>query len=208
MNENLDWNQRYVDADTPWDSGVPSHHLRALIAEGIIKPCRVLELGCGTGTNAIFLAQEGFQVTAVDLAEEAISRAKSKAEKASVKVEFLKADVTALPDLGAPFSLVFDRGTYHIVRKINLAGYQSMLEKVIDLEGLLLVLAGNANEDLHPEKGPPRVSASELCAELEGSCFDLLRLNESNFHGVRIDGEEVEPLSWAALLKRRATKRA
>lgn len=201
-----DWNQRYIDANTPWDTGVPSGHLKSLLTEGFIKPCRVLELGCGIGTNAIFLAQSGFDVTAVDLAEEAIKRARMKADEAGVKVNFLQADVTSLPDLGL-FSFAFDRGTYHIVRSINLAGFQSMLGRVLEAGGYYAVLAGNANEDAPPDKGPPRVGASELCAELEGTGFDLVRLIECKFHGVCIDGVEFEPLAWTALFRRRQAER-
>src|SRR5215813_6596565 len=144
MDEN--WNQRYIDSNTPWDSGVPSEHLKSLLAAGFIKPCRMLEIGCGTGTNAIFLAQSGFDVTAVDIAEEAIKRAKTKAEELGVKVKFIQADVTALPDVDPPFPFVFDRGTYHIVRSINLAGFQSILAQVVAPGGYYAVLAGNPNE--------------------------------------------------------------
>ena len=59
-----DWHKRYSDKDTPWDSGQPSRELERILEEGWIKPCRVLELGCGTGTNAVYLAQRGFEVTA------------------------------------------------------------------------------------------------------------------------------------------------
>lgn len=206
--ERRDWNQRYIDADTPWDSGIPSEELKAVISEGLIKPCRVFEVGCGTGTNAIFLAQSGFDVTAVDLSEVAINRAKEKAQAAGVKVNFLVADVTALPaEVGSKFPFVFDRGTYHIVRSVDLKGMQSALANLVAPDGYYLVLAGNANEDAPPDKGPPRVQASEMCAELEGNAFDLVRLKESNFRGVVIEGEEFSPLSWSAVFRRRQNSR-
>ena len=69
------WNNRYQQADTPWDSGVPSAQLVAALDGGLVAPCRALELGCGTGTNAIYLAQRGFDVTAVDAAPLAIETA-------------------------------------------------------------------------------------------------------------------------------------
>lgn len=203
-----DWNQRYIDSNTPWDSGVPSEHLKSLLNEGLISPCRMLEIGCGTGTNAIYLARAGFDVTAVDIAEEAIKRATEKAAQCGVNVKFIHSDLTALPDLGPPFEFVFDRGTYHIVRRINLPGFQSTLARVVATGGYFAVLAGNSNEDAPLEKGPPRVSASELCAEVEGSAFDLVRLIETKFHGVRIDGEDVEPLAWYALFRRRGINRS
>jgi methyl halide transferase len=205
--EKVDWNQRYINADTPWDSGTPSEELQRFLGRGLVKPCRVLEVGCGTGTNALFLAQAGFDVTAVDLSEEALRQAKAKAEKANLAVKFVQADITNLPDLGAPFPFVFDRGTYHIVRSINLSGMQKMLTNTIAPGGYYLVLAGNANEDAAPEKGPPRVKCAEMCAELENDTFDLVSLEEANFHGVRIAGQEYTPLSWSAVFRRRQTKR-
>jgi len=198
----VDWNERYIQADTPWDSGLPSKHLEQFLSEGRIKPCRTLELGCGTGTNAIFLAQQGFDVTAVDLSPAALESARAKAAQAGVKINFIEADVTAMPDLGAPFSFVFDRGTYHIVRKINLAGFQKMLAHVVEPAGFYLVLAGNANTLDAPDKGPPVVRACELSSEIEHNSFDLIELKQSVFHGVRIEGEEFTPLAWSAFFQR------
>lgn len=202
-----DWNQRYIDESTPWDSGEPSKELTRALDQKLIEPCRVLELGCGTGTNAIFLARAGFSVTAVDLSEEALRQARSKAEAAGVDIEFIQADVTALPDLGGAFPFVFDRGTYHVVREINLAGFIETISKVVAPGGTYLVMAGNANERVHKEDGPPKVRAHELCRELEGESFDLLRLEETVFHKVKIDGRVFEPLAWVAVFRRRESPR-
>ncbi|MBY0547318.1 MAG: class I SAM-dependent methyltransferase [Candidatus Obscuribacterales bacterium] len=205
--EKVDWDQRYVDSNTPWDSGTPSEVLSAFLDDENVQPGRALELGCGTGTNAIFLAQRGFEVTAVDLSATAIKMAKEKAEKAGCNVNFVQADVTALPDIGAPFPFVFDRGTYHVVRGINLEGLQSTLSHVVARGGFYLVLAGSANENAPPDNGPPRVTAHDLCRELEGTAFDLVRLEESNFHGIRIEGQEYKPVAWKAILRRREIDR-
>ena len=51
-----DWDRRYVDGHLPWDSGKPDVHLRRFIEDSKIVPCKTLEVGCGTGTNAIWLA--------------------------------------------------------------------------------------------------------------------------------------------------------
>lgn len=205
--EMTDWNQRYIDVDTPWDSGLPSEGLSGFLQKHCLKPSRVLELGCGTGTNAIFLAKAGFTVTAVDLSEAALQQARKKATQAEVSINFVQADVTALPDIGPPFPFVFDRGTYHVVRTINLKGLQNTLERVVESGGIYLVLAGNANEIGPPEKGPPRVTASELCTDLEYDKFDLISLEETHFHGIKIEGKEYTPLAWKAVLRRRLSSR-
>jgi 2-polyprenyl-3-methyl-5-hydroxy-6-metoxy-1,4-benzoquinol methylase len=204
---NTDWEQRYIEKDTPWDSGKPSTELQRLVSEGKVKPGRVLELGCGTGTNAIFLASLGFEVTAVDLSLTALERAREKAREAKVTVNFIQADVTALPDLGGPFPFVFDRGTYHVVRTVNLSGFQKMLAKVVEPLGIYLILAGNANTLAPTDVGPPVVRASELCSELESDCFDVLELKQTHFNGVMIGGKEFSPMAWAAILQRREQNR-
>src|SRR3954466_5138625 len=81
-----DWNQRYAAGDTPWESGQPSAELMRVLAEWKIGPCRVLEMGCGTGENAASLARQGFDVTAFDLVPLAIERAEAKIRAAGVKV--------------------------------------------------------------------------------------------------------------------------
>src|SRR5207302_243222 len=103
-----DWNQRYATGDVPWDSGQPSAELMRVLGEWKIQPCRALEMGCGTGENAVYLARQGFDVTAFDLAPLAIERAERKIRAAGVNVRLLKADVFNLPDVGPPFPFVFD----------------------------------------------------------------------------------------------------
>jgi SAM-dependent methyltransferase len=197
-----DWNERYRTGDLPWDSGRPSAELIRILREWEIVPCRALELGCGTGENAIYLAQQGFEVTALDIAPLAIERAEAKARSASVSVKLLAADVLALPDLGPQFPFVFDRGLYHAVRRENLEGYLRTLERVCAAGGWYLTLTGNANDPVVAEHGPPRVKAQELCGELDG-LFALVQLREFTFEGAPYEGTPFRPLAWSALLRRK-----
>lgn len=84
--------------------------LRALDDRGIAGPGRALDVGCGTGDNAIELARRGFEVSAIDVAERALARAREKADRAGLRVEFRLADVTRLDDDEGPFDLIVDRG--------------------------------------------------------------------------------------------------
>src|SRR5690348_686729 len=117
------WETRYQTGDTPWETGHPSTELQRVIAEEKVTPCAALELGCGTGVNAVWLAQRGFDVTALDIGPWAVERARGRAAAAGASVRFVTADVLAAPDVGGPFGFFFDRGCYHIVREENLAGY-------------------------------------------------------------------------------------
>ncbi len=199
MNELVNWDDRYKTGETPWDCGEPSKELQRVLSDRNIAPCRVLELGCGTGTNAIYLAQRGFAVTALDLAPRAIEQARAKADRAGVAVDFRQADLLRLPDLGSAFPFVFDRGVYHYLRNVDLPGFLGVLSRVTQSGGLYLTLAGNAN-DPNAGKGPPCVHAHELCLELSPS-FDLVQLREFNFAGIVIDGEPFKHLGWSALLR-------
>src|SRR5262249_50729465 len=89
MKEHPDWNDCYRDGSLPWDTGRPSSELQSVLSQNAIRPCRALELGCGTGTNCVWLAQQGFEVTGVDVAPLAVEAAEKRAKAAGVKVRFL-----------------------------------------------------------------------------------------------------------------------
>src|SRR5579859_2187690 len=141
MSEQDHWEARYTAGEPPpWDSGRVSAELVRRIAEAKIAPCRAVELGCGTGTNAVWLAQQGFDVTAIDISPTAIAQAEKRAKDAGVRIRFVTADITALPDLGPPFEFVFDRGCYHAVRRGNAGGFLRQLGKIMAPGALGIVL--------------------------------------------------------------------
>jgi 2-polyprenyl-3-methyl-5-hydroxy-6-metoxy-1,4-benzoquinol methylase len=82
-----------------------------LVTDGTLPPGRSIDLGCGEGDNAIFLAQHGFDVTAVDFAPSAITKARRKADAAGVEVQFLVDDLTDLRSVQGQFDLLVDYGT-------------------------------------------------------------------------------------------------
>ena len=67
MNKTTDFDERYRKGDLPWDTGRQDKNLELVIKEQTITPCHTLEFGAGTGTDAIWLAQKGFKVTALDI---------------------------------------------------------------------------------------------------------------------------------------------
>jgi SAM-dependent methyltransferase len=93
--------------------------LSALVEGSDALPAgRALDVGCGTGTQAVYLARNGWQVTGVDAVDRPLARARARADAARVIVDWIKADVTRLADLAPArltpgFTLVFDRGCFH-----------------------------------------------------------------------------------------------
>ncbi len=83
---------RYLRREAPWDSGICPPELMAFIQQH--SSGKALDLGCGTGTNAVVLAQHGWQVYAIGFAAPAIQRARRKAQQANVSVYFYHHSVT------------------------------------------------------------------------------------------------------------------
>jgi methyl halide transferase len=197
------WEVQYQAGGPPWETGRPSSELRRVLAEYRVRPCRAVELGCGTGSSAVWLARRGFAVTAVDLSPLAIRRARRRARAAGVWVDFRVGDVTDPAALSGPFDFFFDRGCYHAVRLADGPGYLRAVERVTRPGARGLVLLGNADE---PEDavGPPVVEAWQVRAEW-GRGFDILHLRPFRFDARR-DGEK-RYLGWSCWLRRASQER-
>ena len=111
--------KRYKSGDTPWDVGKPDFNLIEVVTQKPIQSSKVLEIGCGTGHNSIWLAQNGFQVTGTDTSDIAIEKAKEKASEANVQCDFILIDFLQNIIQGAPFEFIFDRGCFHLLTSEN-----------------------------------------------------------------------------------------
>jgi SAM-dependent methyltransferase len=197
MTEHIDWNDRYRDGNLPWDTGRPSSELQRVLSRNNIQPCRALELGCGTGTNSVWLAQQGFEVTGIDVAPLALERAEKRAHAAGVNVRFVVADVLHLPDLDGSFEFFFDRGCYHAIRRNSPDQYASAVARQLLSGARGLILAGNAREPHDP--GPPVVTQEQIRDEL-GLAFQILDLHEFRFD--EAPGVHEGFLAWSCLVEK------
>jgi SAM-dependent methyltransferase len=198
MKEPIDWNDHYRSGNLPWDTGVPSSELQLVVSHHNIQPGRALDIGCGTGTNCVWLAQQGFDVLGIDLAPLAVERAKERARAAGVKARFLVADVLQLPDPEGPFAFVFDRGCYHAVRQSAPQQYAPAVARQLASGARGLILAGNAREPHDP--GPPVVTEQQIRDEL-GLAFQILDLHEFRFD--EAPGVPMRFLGWSCLVEKR-----
>jgi 2-polyprenyl-3-methyl-5-hydroxy-6-metoxy-1,4-benzoquinol methylase len=101
----------------PWDQDhIPAELATLVEGSTALAPGRALDLGCGTGTQAVYLAKHGWQVTGVDAVERALAQARRRAEAAGVNVRWMDGDVTQLTSLGLGdgFNLLHDRGCFTI----------------------------------------------------------------------------------------------
>ena len=111
----------------PWDTGVsPPELLHYLAAQ---PAGRAIDLGCGSGTNLVTLAQRGWQVTGVDISARALRLARRKTQKAGVAAVLLAGDLSKPMRLLGPFQLALDIGCFHAVssRRQYLNNLASML---------------------------------------------------------------------------------
>jgi SAM-dependent methyltransferase len=130
---------------TPWDGHPLARSLRDLI-EGNggrpLTPGRALDLGCGTGNNSIYLAQQGWQVSGIDFVPKALDQARAKAAVAGVEVKFLHADVTRLSSqgVGTGFPMIVDNGCLHGMSHPDRDAYAREVTAVAAPEALLLIV--------------------------------------------------------------------
>jgi methyl halide transferase len=192
-----DWDAMYREATPPWETGRPASELVRLVEQGALRPATVLEVGCGSGSDAVFLASRGFEVTAVDWSPTAIERARTRAGRAGVPIRFLLDDVFEfVQTTEESFDFVYDAGFYHFVRQRELQRYLDLLWRVTRPGTLYLVLAGSVGEQA--EGGPPQVSEEDLRCEL-GRLFELVSLRSFCFDSPR---RREGYLGWSCLMRR------
>jgi methyl halide transferase len=190
------WDESYAAGALPWDTGEPEPLLVEFVAAGRVRPARTLEIGAGTGTNSIWLAERGFDVLGIDVAPLAVERATAKLNGRAFPCRFAAQDflATVLPD--GPFQFVFDRGCFHVFDEPEeRAHFVARVAAILAPGGLWLSLIGST-EGPPREVGPPRRSAREVTLALEPA-LEILELRSAEFrpHGT---------MAWFCLSRRRA----
>jgi SAM-dependent methyltransferase len=175
-----DWDQHYASGQLPWDTGDPDPHLVELVEQGVILPGPTLEVGCGTGTNALWLSARGFEVYGVDVAPLAIEKAEAKRCAAGTSARFSVLDFLREDLAFGPFDFVFDRGVFHVFDAVEeRARFAERVAAVLSPRGQWLSLAGST-EGPPRDHGPPRRSARDLLAAVE-PVLELVQLRSSTF---------------------------
>ena len=95
----------------PYDTRRPCRQLVDLIDSGRVAPCRTLEIACGTGTNAMFLAERGFDVTAFDYSSQGIDVARSRAAERGLRVDWRVDDARTMERIEGDYGLILDCGS-------------------------------------------------------------------------------------------------
>jgi ubiquinone/menaquinone biosynthesis C-methylase UbiE len=154
-----DFFERAYAGTPPWEIGRPQREFVALESSGQIKG-DVLDVGCGTGENALFLAGRGHTVWGVDAAPAAIERARHKAEEQGITATFLVGDALNLQRIGKQFDTVIDSGLFHTLSDEERPCFARNLREVMHRGSMYFMLCFSEHEP--GGYGPRRVTQAEI----------------------------------------------
>jgi cyclopropane fatty-acyl-phospholipid synthase-like methyltransferase len=151
----------YLFGFKPWDSGVPPPELVTFVENN--RAGRSLDLGCGTGTNTIYLAQNGWDATGVDFVPRAIDTARKKAAAAGISPRLMVGDVTRLTELGisAGYNLLLDLGCFHSIPDAGRDDYVKGATSVAST-GATVLMFGFIRGETSRRLGPRGLTRNEV----------------------------------------------
>jgi cyclopropane fatty-acyl-phospholipid synthase-like methyltransferase len=142
----------------PWDIGRPQPAIKRLAETGQLTGT-VLDVGCGTGENALYLAERGFTVVGIDGAPTAVKKARAKAKRRGLNALFEVADAL---DLSMPqkFDTVLDSGLFHVFSDEERDRFRDSLKRVVKPGGTYFLMCFSDQEP--GDWGPRRVTQAEI----------------------------------------------
>jgi SAM-dependent methyltransferase len=143
----------------PWDIGRPQREVIALDDAARFRS-PIIDVGCGTGENALALAERGHDVLGIDASPRAIGKAMDKARERGLGADFLVADVFGVGGLGRRFASALDCGLFHVLDDHERPVYAASLHDALEPQGVLQLLCFSDEEP--PGWGPRRVSEADL----------------------------------------------
>jgi 2-polyprenyl-3-methyl-5-hydroxy-6-metoxy-1,4-benzoquinol methylase len=162
----------------PWDIGHPQSEVVRIEEQGFISG-NILDCGCGTGENTLYLASKGHHVLGIDFAPTAIAHAQKKAQERGVRADFQVADALNLVMLGQTFDTVLDCGLMHTLPDPEIRRYIQSLSEVMVPNGRFILLC--FSEATIGGPGP------------------LHRFSQADIHGFFQSGWQIEEIRDAVL---------
>lgn len=179
----------------PWDIGRPQRAVVGLAEEGEIVGS-VLDVGCGTGEHALYLAERGHEVLGIDSAERAVELARAKAVERGSDADFRVWDALRAHELGRAFDTVIDIGMFHTLADEERLVYAEALRRTLVPDGRCFLLCWSERNPWG--RGPRRVTQMELLGTFERGW--AVRSIEPSVLETKLGGGSVH--AWLARLTR------
>jgi len=163
----------------PWDIGRPQPAFLELVHAGELTKGLVLDIGCGTGENALYLGENGFSVVGVDLSNRAIAAAKEKAIERKLKVDFRIANALSLGFQAGHFYNCIDSGLFHTFNDHDRLTFVREISRILKTNGRYFMLCFS---DKEPTSwgGPRRITREEIATTFS-PLFDINYIKDAYF---------------------------
>lgn len=194
--------------DIPWNVSTPPVMLVESVGSGKVKPCKAVDLGCGAGNYSVWLAKEGFDVTGLDISEQAIEHARALAGRTGVSARFEAVDLLGdLTRFSGQYDFAFDWEVLHHVFPEDRATYVSNVHSLLRPDGMYFSLCFSERDPGFGGEGKFRTtplgttlyfSSEEELRELFEPLFVI-----DDLHTVEVEGKPVPHLVNAAWLRRK-----
>jgi cyclopropane fatty-acyl-phospholipid synthase-like methyltransferase len=178
-----DWEKLYQERDVetmPWYNSLLDADLDQALNNLNIKAGTLLDLGTGPATQAIALAQRGFQVTASDISEAAIAKAENQAKAKGLHISFKQDDILDT-HLDQTFDFVFDRGCFHILNPERRQDYVGIVHGLLPPQGYLFLKCMSQLQTI--ELGAYRFTPEQI-KNIFGGDFKVISIEETVYQGI------------------------
>ena len=194
--------EQMYQSQAPWDTGRPQPAIVKQAEAGQIRGS-VLDVGCGTGENVLYLATRGHEAWGIDFVPVAIDRAKTKAVERRINAHFIVGNALELGTLGRQFDTVIDCGLFHTFVDEDRPIFVRSLTEVLRTGGSLYLLC--FSDEQPGTEGPRRISQQEIRGTFHQG-WDVKQIEPTQFESIpRPDGLKFGPggpKAWLATIER------